>query len=522
MTKAAFKQIMAICQFLILLFLLFASRYVFLSGQAFLNGPDAYYYALQIKFFIADGVLKISDSSPLLQLMGFTAKLGFSPEQTIILWTILIQLLCGISVFAAYRLMHGQEVSGIIPGLLVVWTVVSPTLTFTCIEFPKYAFALIFLPLWPVVLANKHWWPVSAGAVILSCISHLTMIGILMVLLAGLAVFWGFPPLFGAKACSKRIRFQWLMVIGAVLLLTVAGIIGGKYFLLADLKRIQLQGLQPALWTFASRGELPFWLKAEVLGAAIVCIILSVKAFRDKGWVNVRLSVLLWLPFVAFLLIVPLSSKEIMGIPERLCLALPLTSVALLACLRLNFGRSLRIFFVTLALLILTFIIAFPKGYFHAAHPNRLNPDYALYDRVTAAVSGRDIPMLIAHQGLNYYYKYKTMKESFPYEPESHWPKLKIWRIVFGITPSTWAYYLPEQDLWGGDRLIKLPGTYSLIREDLWVQFRERVRTSQDEELRTLVFYSWFNPSQKRPEFARKRAEKDTDSEFSAFPIQNK
>jgi hypothetical protein len=556
MTKATVRRLSVVVISLILAVLLFGSRYKFLTGQPFLNGPDAYYYALQIKFFIADGVLKIPDSSPLLQLMGFTGKIGLSPEQTIILWTVLIQLLCGISVFAAYRLMHGKEVSGIIPGLLVAWTLISPTLTFTCIEFPKYAFALIFLPLWPVVLANRRWWPVSAGAVLLSWFSHLTMIGIFMVLLVGLAVFFGIPALLAPEAGWKAIRFKWPVVVaGVVILLILAGFVGGKYLLLADLKRIQLQGLQPGLWTFLGRSELPVWLKAEVLSAVIVCMTVTIsrvvinlilngyeyhnsskkrcapllirvfhavfRAFRDKN----RVGAFLGLPFAALLLFVPLGSKEIMGIPERLCLALPLMAITSLAGQRFDLPKLFKGFMVSLVLAILAFMTVYPKEYLQRVHPGRLNPDYALYDQVATSIAGRDIPMLIAHQGLNYYYKFKTMKESFPYEPESHWPKLKVWRLVYGITPSTWAYYLPEQDLWGGQggqggRLFSLPEPYSLIREDLWVQFRDQIRTSRDEELQALVFHSWLNPSQKRPEFARKRAEKDKEGDFSAYPVK--
>jgi hypothetical protein len=495
--------------------LVFGSRYIFLTGLPFLNGPDAYYYALQIRFFIADGVLKIPDSSPLLQLMGYTGKLGMSCEQTIVLWTVLIQVLCGVSVFAAYRLMRKENNQGIIPGLLVAWTFISPTLTFTCIEFPKYAFALIFMPLWPVALNNKRLWPVSAGAIIFSAVSHLTMIGIALVLLAGWAVFGGLLSLIRVRAGSKRPVFRWpVLAIGIVLLVMLAAFWGGKFLMPADLKRIELQGLQPGLWTFLSRDGIPQWLKGEVLGAAVVCIGLAIWAFRD----TTRRNTLFWLPFAILLLIIPFGSKEMMGIPERLCLALPLMAITMLAGTRFVLPKWFGIPIGSLIFVILGLAAFFSKEYLASVHPDRFNPDYPLYDQVTQAIGGRDIPMLISHQGLNYYYKYKTMKESFPYEPESHWPKTRIWRVVFGITPSTWAYYLPKQDLWGGGLLFSLPAKYTLVREDLWVQFRDQLRTSQDEELRVLVFHSWLNPSQKRPEFARKRAEKDNDGEFSAYP----
>ena len=164
-------------------------RYSLLAKGPFLNGPDAYYYALQIKFFVMTGFLKIHDSSPLLQLMGWTGKAGLSCEQALVLWTVLIQFFCLISVLYAYRLIRNGNSGPLLPALILTWAALSPTLTFTCIEFPKYAFALIFLPLWPVGLVNQKLWPVSLGAVILSFVSHLAMIGLLFLVLFGIIIF---------------------------------------------------------------------------------------------------------------------------------------------------------------------------------------------------------------------------------------------------------------------------------------------------------------------------------------------
>ena len=484
-----------------------ASRFWQMKQVAFLSGVDAYYYALQIKFFTKTGALKIPDTSPLLQLMGWTAKLGLSCEHTIILWTIMIQICCAISILIAYRLLHKKDNSNIILPLLISWVILSPTLFYTCIEFPKYAFSLIFLPLWPVGLVNKRLWAVSVGAIILSCISHLTMIGLLLVVLFGL-IFMGI----------SRLNFSFfkkpVILLGIVGLILVGGFILSKFLFLADLRRIQLEGLQPSLWTFFSRTELPLLLKAEVLVSGIISIILFIFAMKDKTKNIMRF----WSPFILLLLLVPIGSKEVMGIPERLCLILPFITIGSLIGVQKRFPVLVKVLSYSFVSLTLILVTLFPKLYLDLVHPNRLNPNYPLYDQVTKAIADRNIPMLIAHQGLNYYYKYKTMKESFPYEPEFHWPKQKIWRVVYGVTPSEWAYYLPEKCLWGSGLLFNLPGPYSLIREDCWNVFRNNIKFSSDDQSKDLVFNSWLNPSQPRPEFARKRAEKDTDGEFSACP----
>lgn len=483
------------------------SRFWKMLQATFLSGVDAYYYALQIKFFKETGALKIPDSSPLLHLMGQTAKLGLSSELTIYLWTIFIQLCCAISIFIAYRLIYKKDSSNPILPVLFAWVILSPTITFTCIEFPKFAFSLILLPLWPIGLVNKRLWLVSLGAIILSCISHLTMIGLLFLILLGVT-------LIGFTRLNLSFLKKPIIVTGIAVLVLVMSFILSKFFLLADLKRIQLRGLQPILWTFFSRAELPTFLKVELFFSVVISIFLLVIAIKDKTKVTPRF----WAPFTFFLLLIPLGSQEIMGIPERLCLMLPFITICSLIGTPLKISVLVRKLLYSSIFLIFLLVVIFPDLYLDLVHPKRLNPDYQLFNQVTQAIERQDIPMLIAHQGLNYYYKYQTMKESFPYEPEPHWPKQKIWRIVYGVTPSEWSYYLPEKYLWGSGYLFSLSGPYSLIREDCWNVFCNKVKLSSNEELKDLVFESWLNPSQKRPEFVRKRAEEDNGGEFSAYP----
>jgi hypothetical protein len=485
----------------------FFSRFWQMKQETFLSGVDAYYYALQIKFFAQTGAFKISESSPLLPLMGWTAKLGCSYEDTILLWAVFIQFGCAINILIADRLIHGKNRASLLP-LLFSWVMLSPALTYIGIEFPKYAFSLMFLPFWPVGLVNRRLWPFSVAGIILSSISHLTMIGLFFVVLAGFIIM-KVPRL-------KLGHWQKPMVFGVIVgLLLIVGLILGKFILIADFQRIGLRGLQPGLWTFFHRPELPRLLKAEVLVCAVISFILLIVALRN----NTPNITRFWSPFIIFLLFVPLGSQEIMGIPERLSLTLPYLTLCLLMDLRVRFPTFIeKVAYCLVGLAVFT-VALFPKPYLNLIHPARLNPDYPIYDQVTKAIAPQDISMLIAHQGLNYFYKYKTMKESFPYEPESHWPKAKIWRIVYGVTPSQWAYYLPERQLWGSGLLFDLSGPYSLIREDCWNEFRNKVKLGSDDELKSLVFDCWRNPSQLRPEFARQRAKQDR-GEFSAYPVK--
>jgi hypothetical protein len=484
-------------------------RYAYLVRQPFLWGPDAYYYGLQIKFFSLTGAFKIADRSLVLPLMGWTAKFGLSYQASIILWVSLIQLFCGLNVILANRILRRdfQISQGIFWGLYLM---VSPTMTFLCLIFPKYAFSLIFMPFWPSGLIKPKYWPLTLLSVIISGLNHLTMLAII-------------PLVFGTVALSRRdcrqqlLKSKWRLFGSCLVILVLSLMISRKYLLWSDLQRIDWQGLQPVCWTLLSRAGIPGIIKVETI---LTFVIFGWLFLSRKSMENPSVSSLFWLPLVLFLLIIPLGSREMMGIAERLALLTPVVMILLLAEINMV-GFTYEKRYTALLGVMLLFTGWFPHIYFHWIYPNYLNPDYALYHQITRKLTKMDIPMLIAHQGLNYYYKYLTMKESFPYAPEDHWPKPKIWRVVFGVTPQEWSYYLPERYGWGSGLLVDLPGAYSLIREDGWNEFCNQIRQkSGDHDLYDRVFRSWRNPSQKRPEFSRQRSKDGGKSEFSPYPSQ--
>lgn len=514
-------------------------RYLYLNRTPFLRGADAYYYALQSRALRELGKLLIPDASPLLRLMALTSRTGLGDEQTVNLWVVLIQLLGALNLFLAGRWLAGPHKERKRTGLslyLYLWALLSPTFLFTCLEFPKYALGLACLPLWPVALVNVRLWPVSAGAVILACLCHRAFFGF-----AGLGVAGLMFALWRRKG-RKRLtvllvalgRKRLLSAAGGLLLLAIAfGVILGRgtYFSLADLARFNWEEVRPSFLTFLCREGLPMVLKAEGILGVLVAGLLLLQHWRRKGKAarkSLPLATWLWWPFFLFLLVFPLGSAEIMGIPERLSLALPLVIMLLLAGgfwlpedapEHASFLGCRAVPGWVLFWMIVIISIVFPGGGIDLVHPARLDPDYALYEEVTTVLAGMELPMVIVHQGLHFYYKYRTLREAFAYEPEDHWPKELIWRVAYGISPAEWAAYLPPDALWESGKLLTLPGPYSLIREDLWQQFREAVRESGDQYLQERVFSLWLNPSQKRPAFLyEKHRPGEDEGVFSALP----
>lgn len=490
------------------------ARFHLLAGAPFLSGADAYYYALQVKYFVLTGALKIPDASPLMTLMGWTGRWGVPYESAVCLWMLLPQVLTALGLLLVHRLFrrNGQDWGK--GALLVVWAILSPTLAFTGVEFPKYAFALAFLPWWILWLKDRRYWPVSLAAALFAGANHRALVGIAGVVLAGWVLQGGFGRLKG----RKWLTWVALGVGGLGVLLLLAR---GHYFDPADLGRIQWAGLQPGIYTFLARPGIPAALKGEVLlSLAWVLGSLFVRLRRCGG---LPASMRFWLPFIGFLFL-PMGFREIMGLPERLTLALPLVVMSVEAGVVQAGEVACRWRWLTysMAAVVLSAGIVFTADFQVLVHPSSLNPDYAMYRQVTEAVAPRKPPMLIAHLGLNYFYKYETMLESFPYEPEAHWPKDRIWRVVYGIRASEWAYYLPEDLTWDSGKLYMLPGPYSLVREDVWKIFREKVKVSGNGDLGERVFSLWLNPFQKRPGFVLRQhdREKEAGGEFSAFPAE--
>ena len=139
--------------------------------------------------------------------------------------------------------------------------------------------------------------------------------------------------------------------------------------------------------------------------------------------------------------------------------------------------------------------------------------------QVSEELGRESIPMLIANKGLVFFYKFQWMREAFPYEPEKHWDKTRVWRLTDGITPDELFYYTPEECRWdsGLTKALNTPG-YSLIREDCYEKFRSNVTEATDPDLYQRVWRSWLNPSLHRPNFLYPKHAEDTEDEFPALP----
>jgi len=145
--------------------------------------------------------------------------------------------------------------------------------------------------------------------------------------------------------------------------------------------------------------------------------------------------------------------------------------------------------------------------------------EYKEYEKLLPVISSKNITMLICHKSLQYYYQYRIGKDKdvFAFEPEKHWDKKRIWRIVCGATPEELFFYKPDYCVWDSRYIELFPNSYyALIREDCYFDLRAAVKEEQNPELYNLLWKNKINPSEPRPAFLYKKHKSETDFEFPA------
>jgi hypothetical protein len=478
-----------------------------LSQDAFLRGPDAYYYALQADYWATTGNVKIPDNSLVHRINGLLTRTGMGAETAIRLWACLSLLMLGL--LSSLLLQRGKT-------LLLVnvtgWLLLSPSLLFIAIEFSTL-FSMLLA--WPVLVyfltRPKPYTLLAILPALLAVFIHKAAIplsGLICVLVL----------LENRQTLFYRHKTVLIVLVG-ISLTTGLYFLKGDYFHWLDLQRLgNWHDLSPGIITVLSREAMPLAIKLELLGSMLLllaAIVFYMKRALQQRWpvyYAVALIIPAWFPF---------SAEEVLGVGERYALLLPflvMLSVLLLATqqtaeVKPRHADAFPVVYIALLIASL--------GRLSYSHPTYLDPDNRAYAAISQQLRHDTIPMLIAHRGLNFYYKFKTHKESFPYEPEPHWDKTHIWRLSFKITADEFTYYLPEACSWGSG-LIKAMNEkyYYLIREDCWVKFREAVREEENQDLYDRIWHSWRNPSKARPGFLyRKHANESNrqQDEFSTF-----
>lgn len=489
-----------IISLLVSFFLLFNE----LNKDDYLRAPDAYYYALQADYWATTGKVKIPDSSFIHRVNGVMQKLGMTTETAVRSWIVLSLILLSGAVLFSFR---KQKIMTLL--LVSIWILISPSLLFVAIEFPKLFAFLILVPLFNYFLFKPP--PNNLYALIpllIAVFIHKAAIPIVGILV-GLLLLDNYRLFFNNQ---KNI----IIVITAIVISIALYFLLGDHFHILDLARLGgTDNLSPGFITLLNRETLPISIKIELIVTFSIFISVVIWYLKTQ---KIRLMLVMYCLALMLPGFFPFSSNEVFGIGERYAIFLPYFFV--LSSLFLGLQKDIILTIkpaITMTLLIgvLTISAIWRLSY---SHPLSLDPDYKSYSNVTESIKSDEIPMLIVHRGFNFYYKFKTHKESFHYEPENHWDKKTIWRLIYNITADELDYYLPKSCNWNSGLVKSVKSKeYYLIREDCWFGFRQKIDIDKDEDLYNRTWRWWRNPSKHRPAFLYLKHKDDVGNKLDAF-----
>ena len=74
--------------------------------------------------------------------------------------------------------------------------------------------------------------------------------------------------------------------------------------------------------------------------------------------------------------------------------------------------------------------------------------------------------MVIADRQFSFLYTARTGRDAFPFDPEEHWPLLRIWRVAYEVQPTEIVYGSQTKDcLWGDQNVLSIAGSKNLLCE---------------------------------------------------------
>jgi hypothetical protein len=483
----------------------------YLHRFTYLPGADAYYYALQTQSLLDSGHLKVPDGAVLCFVIAGVSRLGFSIETSFRLALAAIYAVYNLGLLMIVLRLRAKAQ----PLAALLWILASVVIFFHTVEFPQLSLGLAFIPIWFWLLTSAFkgrliW---LAGLLLACAFVHpaAAVVGLLFAITIALG------PTAAPEQAARPISIRtW--VAGAILI--AALLVGGAARWPGSAQRFSsIVPGPPTLFGFAMAVGVPYDLKVVVLFLWAILLLLLPSCLPDvsRRWRYLLLATLA-LPLF------PTHDASLFGLGGRLAgifvfLALPLV-IQVLNTMRE--GRKLFVWATMpgtvscLGILLVAAIATVPirlTGYLGLLAVS----DYPEFEKVVSVLGREDIPMLIAHRGLDFFYSYRLRRDAFHFDPEPNWNRAEIWRVAVRVTPEELVYYSPASCVWGETAKWIGDTQYLLVREDCWEQLRVRLNPQDNPDLYTEVWEDMENPSQPRPAFLRARHRGIVDRAFPAF-----
>jgi hypothetical protein len=498
----------------VLALLLVAYFIRFLQAFTYLPGTDAYYYAVQAQSLLDTGRLKVADHGALHYAVAALVRVGLPIEGAF-----RIILIAIFTLYQAGMLLLVQRLKARVQFVAaLLWALSSPLLAFHAIEFPNLTLGLATIPIW-FWLAMKpvrYWLLWLAMLLCASALVHPSA-GAFAVLFAATA------SLAAARtngAQPGKLLFTILVGVAGCSVLLTAGALANPGFTSRVLSFVRGR---PGLLGLSTSAGVPNEMKFTVLAFWLLLAVLLVPCWKvSSGKWNLLAASALALPLC------PDQFAGLVGLGERLSVLFPFLAVPLTVVMydELTSGevaeRRMFVFspnsahmerFAIVAAVVAALLVPFRLP---AYHDLLMIDDYAQYESVVDALREANVPMLIAHRGLDFFYSYRLRRDAFHFDPEPEWIRHEIWRVASRVTPEEMAYYSPPGCPFGQTAKLIHGTDYILVREDCWEQLRARLSRTENPDLYAEVWENMENPSQTRPAFMRTRYRNRGLDPFSA------
>jgi hypothetical protein len=471
-----------------------------LLGSQHPLGTDGYYYVVQVESLLSEGHQHVPDASWVHGWLAALSGLAGEPVLGVKLGAALLAAACVPAAWLAGRALGGGRTAA---WILAAWAAASPTLTHLAGDFPKNlglaAPWLLLVGLVALGWARPRSWRAGWRPLVVLVLAlmvataHRTGAALLLLACLGWAAGWlGARLGRGPEQPTGAVRWGLVVVICCCLAFSLGSMLLPAWLHPADLARLEgrfaLAPHLPAPWGWLSLR--PTGLRQVVeLSVPWLALAAAAPAWFGRPCDRARLSALA-LPL--FVLLFPGWRVDELDLGYRLSLLAPLVAMPLLLLLlapRLPGGQGRP------ATLLLLICFALAPGSWPGIDPATA-PPYGRYGEVIEALPRPLPPLIIAHQGMSFYYDHITGQEAMAWAPEPELDRREVGRVVHGVRAGEWLAFAPP--VVGEARPLALGHGYHYVREDLWERFVGAARAEGDPDLQARLD-DWRNPLRVRP-----------------------
>ncbi|MES0491694.1 MAG: hypothetical protein ABUK01_16980 [Leptospirales bacterium] len=502
--------------------------------QGFATGADGYYYAYQIREFLARGYFPSPEVSPVLYFMAFLASILGNVVASNKFAAILIKVAFVFPAFSIGRSLFNPRAGFLFAVLLVCSSFINYFAYQYIKNFGALFFFLCFLAVFIKFLQNREFKKIFtkytlslALFLVLAFLSHKTtaflslltigvyllykyinkiyiiiaVVGVLFVVLflAGLflpnSIYLGdllrfegyFSGSFSCAACEYIARVEpWHKVETIFFLFSFPVFL----YLFFKIKRNTNSEKKISTSTDISINIKPQFLKqkeqniiAIIMGLMFLIAINPLGGSIDND-MTYRLFILLFIPG-AFFLTAILDT----GIDTIQSFLQNVNNIFL--------KKYSRVVFMTF-LVILSFVVLANQVVSAKRFNKSTLHDYKLYSQLIPFMD--DLPqnsLLVIHQGFDYFYWYYTGKKAFHFMPEKKHEDRPLYRLAWGIPRNGFTRVIENSAHADQLSFVKyLPGNYILLKEETWRHYLGSLAPEEKEKHR-----NWRNPHTYRKEY---------------------